>query len=80
MDDVNLEIIFKDSYIITDNILIDNFNKKIITEKSELIIDSHYYQEEIIPFNTTKNNIKINSKFPNKFLSFYNSTWWFNYW
>ena len=69
--DVNLEIINKDSYIITDNILIDNFNKKkIITEKSELIIDSHYYQEEIIPFNTTKNNIKINSKFPNKFLSF----------
>ena len=47
--DVNLEIINKDSYIITDNILIDNFNKKkIITEKSELIIDSHYYQEEII--------------------------------
>jgi hypothetical protein len=69
--DVNLEIIASESYLITENIILELAKKnRLLHLKDTLLIDSHYYQEEIIPFNTPKGLYTINSKFPTKFLSF----------
>tara|TARA_Y100000768_G_C23982193_1_gene686537 strand:+ start:1227 stop:3437 length:2211 start_codon:yes stop_codon:yes gene_type:complete len=69
--DVTLEIIDSESYLISDNIIIDKLNKnKLLYLANTLLLDCHYYQEENIPFNITKGIFKINSKFPTKFLSF----------
>ena len=69
--DVNLQVINSDSYIITDNILIEYSNKlKLLRNTTELMIDAHYYQEEKLPFNILQYQYTINSKFPTKFLSF----------